>query len=91
MNYLTLLSVLFPIVAGAVLFVWRPQDRKLRNRYTLSVVLVNSLLVLATAYCTWRFGSEATAFRVAAFSKHLVFAFGPDKAALVFGCIIGVL
>ena len=91
MNILTLLSVLFPILAGTALFIWRPQDRAVRNRYSITVVCLTSVLVLGTALCCALNGPEATAFFIARFSPMLEFAFRPDGVSLVFGCIIGVL
>ena len=40
MQYLTLLSILFPCLMGAALFVWKPTDRIIRNRYSITVVLI---------------------------------------------------
>ncbi len=91
MRSLTLLSVLFPILAGSALLAWRPQDRRLRNRYVLGAVLVGAALVLGCALASIRLGPEALAFHVASLSRHLVLAFRPDGPALVFGAIIGVL
>ena len=49
MRSLTLLSVLFPILAGSALLAWRPQNRRVRNRYVLGAVLVGAALVLGCA------------------------------------------
>ena len=91
MQYLTLLSILFPCIMGAALFVWKPTDRIIRNRYSITGVLVTSALVQATAFCTWPYGGDAVAVTIARMSKHLVFEFRPDNVATIFGCIIGVL
>ena len=91
MRSLTLLSVLFPILAGGGLLIRRPEDRETRHRWALVSVFVGAALVLATALCSARFGSNALAFHVAALSRHLVIAFRPDGPGLVFGAIIGVL
>ena len=91
MRSLTLLSVLFPILAGSALLAWRPQDRRTRNRYVLGAVLVGAALVLGCALASIRLGPEALAFHAASLSRHLVLAFRPDGPALVFGAIIGVL
>ena len=91
MNNLTLLSILFPILAGVALFIWRPTDRIIRNRYTITVVFITSALVLGTAICTWTYGSDAVAVSIVKITKHLSFEFRPDNVATVFGCIIGVL
>ena len=67
MRFLTILSVVFPVLAGVVLFIWRPQDRAIRNRYSIWTVRVSSAFVLGTAlYCALH-GPDATAFYVARF------------------------
>ena len=91
MRSLTLLSVLFPILAGGGLLIWRPGDQETRHRYALVSVFAGAALVLSTALCSARFGPDALAFRAAALSRHLVIAFRPDGPGLVFGAIIGVL
>ena len=91
MRSLTLLSVLFPILAGTALLIWRPGDRATRNRFVLASVGVTGALVLAAVLCAYRFGADALAFRVCALSRHLVIAFRPDGPAQVFGAILGVL
>ena len=91
MRYLTILSVLLPIAAGAALLIWKPEDRALRNRFSLLSVCLGSVLVLSTGLCSALYGADATAFHVAALSDKLVIAFRPDGPSLVFGCIIGVL
>lgn len=91
MRYLTILSVLLPIAAGAALLIWRPEDRALRNRFSLAAVCLSSALILAAVLLSQRFGPEATAFHVAALSEKLVIAFRPDGPSLVFGGIIAVL
>ncbi len=91
MQSLTLLSVLFPILAGGGLLICRPRDQARRNRYALVSVFIGAALVLGTALCAAHFGSDALAFRVVSLSRHLVIAFRPDGPSLVFGAIIGVL
>ena len=91
MRSLTLLSVLFPILAGGGLLVLRPKSRAACDRYALLSVCVGAALVLSTALCAAHFGSDALAVHVLTLSRHLVIAFRPDGASLVFGSIIGVL
>ena len=45
MHILTVLPILFPVLAGLVLLRWRPADRKRRNRYTMAAALLTSLLI----------------------------------------------
>ena len=91
MQVLTILSVLFPILAGTALLIWRPGSRTARNRYSVTVVFFTAALVLGTALCSSRFGPESVAVTVARLSPKLVVAFRPDGVSLVFGAIIGVL
>ena len=91
MRILTILCVLFPVLAGAALFVWRPQDRKLRNRYAITAVGINAVFVLTTALLSAVNGADSMAVHIADLSPMLSIAFRPDGVSLVFGCIIGVL
>ena len=91
MNILTILCVLFPVLAGAALFVWRPQNREVRNRYSITVVGVNAVFVLGTALLSAINGADSMAVHIADLSPMLSIAFRPDGVSLVFGCIIGVL
>ena len=91
MQVLTILSVLFPILAGTALLIWRPGSRTARNRYSVTVVFITAALVLGTALCSSRFGPESVTVTVARLSPKLVVAFRPDGVSLVFGAIIGVL
>ena len=91
MNILTILCVLFPVLAGAALFIWRPQNREVRNRYSITVVGVNAVFVLGTALLSAINGADSMAVHIADLSPMLSIAFRPDGVSLVFGCIIGVL
>ena len=91
MRTLTLISILFPIIAGAALLIRRPADRGARNRYALACVCLTSALVLGTVIGSALYGADAMAFTAARLSQHFVIAFRPDSASLIFACIIGVL
>lgn len=91
MRFFTLLSVLFPILAGSALLIWRPVNRKTRNAYSMCVVLIGSFFVLGSVGCAWKFGSAATAVHIFSLSDKLELAFRVDGASMVFGSIIGVL
>ena len=91
MQVLTILSVLFPILAGTALLIRRPESRAARNRYSITVVCITAALVLGTALCSARCGPESVAVTVARLSPKLVVAFRPDGVSLIFGAIIGVL
>ena len=42
-----LLPIVFPILAGTVLFLWKPQNSKARTAYVLTTATINSLIVFA--------------------------------------------
>lgn len=91
MYCLTLLSVLFPIAAGAALLVRRPENRRARNAYCVCCALINSAFVLGSVIATARFGAQSTALTAVKMSRALEIALRIDRASMVFGCITGVL
>lgn len=91
MAFLTLLSVLFPILTGLALLVWRPAEKKTRERYVMSAVLLSSVCVLGACAAALFSGAESVACTLLPLNGTLSVAFRPDGASVVFGCIIGVL
>ena len=91
MKWLTFLSIVYPMIAGAGLLIWSPEDRKIRYDYVMRVVLITSAVVLATVLSSWFDGSDATALHVLRMSEKLVLAFRLDGASMFFGLIIGIL
>ncbi len=91
MYVLTLLSVIFPVAAGAALLVRRPENRRARNVYSISCALITSAFVLGSVAATAAMGAQSTALTIARLSDKLALALRVDGAGMVFGCIIGVL
>ena len=91
MNLFTVFSVLYPILTGLGLLVFRPQSKKIRERFVMICVLVTSCFVLGTCFTAFRGGADAAAILVLRLNEKLSVAFRPDGPSLVFGCIIGVL
>lgn len=91
MYCLTLLSVLFPIAAGAALLVCRPRKRRARNIYCICCALISSAFVLGSVAATAALGPGSTALTIVRMSHMLTLALRLDGAGMVFGCIIGVL
>lgn len=91
MKWLTFLSIVYPLMSGAMLLVWAPEDRKIRNDYIMRVVLITSGVVIATVLTTWFQGSDATGLHVLRMSQKLELAFRLDGPSMLFGLIIGVL
>lgn len=91
MKIFTLLSVLFPIICGFALLIWKPQNRKPRNIYSMVVVCITSVFVLITLFQTVNYGSESVRFEIYHLDDILSLALSPDKASVVFGAIISIL
>jgi len=91
MKWLTLVSIVYPLIAGAALLIWAPEDRKSRNDYVMRAVLLTSGMVIASVLSTWFDGADATAFHILRMSKKLVLAFRLDGASMLFGMLIAVL
>lgn len=91
MNTLTILSIVFPLISGALLLFVRPDSDTVRKAWAIISVSLNSVFVLGTVAVTWICGKGATAFFIYRLSEHLSLAFAPDGASLIFGSIIGVL
>lgn len=91
MKWFTFLSIIYPLIAGAVLLIWAPKDRKSRNDYVMRVVLITSAVVIATVLTSWFQGANATALHVLRMSSKLSLDFRLDGASMLFGLLIGVL
>lgn len=91
MRYLVILSVFFPIVCGAALLAWRPFERRTRNFLALTVVCVNSLLVLAAVFCAYRFGPGSMSVELLSLGRKLSIALSIDGAGMVFASMIALL
>lgn len=91
MMWLTFLSIVYPLIAGLVLLIWSPSDRRSRNDYVMSAVLAISGIVIAAVITTWTQGADATQLQVLRMSEKLVLAFRLDGASMLFGLIIGIL
>lgn len=91
MHLFPVLSVLFPIFAGAVLWHLQPADRRWRNQYAMTAVLASSVFIFASLLLTARFGADATEATLLRFGHHFAIAFRIDGASTVFGAIIATL
>ena len=49
-QYLLLLPILFPVIAGAVLLISKLEDRQKRQKYVSFVIICNAILVFAVLY-----------------------------------------
>lgn len=90
MKVLTLLSILFPFLAGFSLLFWNPCEKR-RNQFVLTVVLTNSLLLLSIIYCLLHYGSDALCITLFSLGKSLPLCFRPDRLSIVFAFILALL
>ncbi len=84
--FATLLPVIFPIIAGIGLLPVKFKDRKDREKWVLSIVVLNALFAL---YAIWGVGGAyVTLFR---FSEKLSLGFHIDGLSKVFGTMVSLL
>ena len=84
--FATLLPVIFPIIAGIGLLPVKFNDRKDREKWVLSIVVLNALFAL---YAIWGVGGAyVTLFR---FSEKLSLGFHIDGLSKVFGTMVSLL
>lgn len=91
MKLCTLLSAVWPVLAGLVLLVWKPENKKSRNAYALSNVVLTSVFVLATCAAAAKNGGASVAPKAIVLNDLLSIALCPDGPSIIFGAIIGVL
>ena len=53
-QFLLLLPILFPVIAGTILLISKLEDRQKRQKFVASVVILNAIFVLCVLY----FGSK---------------------------------
>ena len=84
-EFATILPVIFPIISGLMLLRVKFKERKTRERWVLSLVVVNTIFVLYAIYCT---EGAATLF---AFNDKLSVAFHIDGLSTIFGTMVSIL
>ncbi len=84
--YFQLVPILFPILCGAALGLWKPKKRIVRESYVLCVTLLNSACILLMLL--YRPEGEAMIVKLAG---SLAVTFRMDGASCVFAGLIGVL
>ncbi len=84
--FATLLPVIFPVIAGLGLLPVKFRDRKHREVWVLSIVIINALFALFAIYGTGN--PTVTLFR---FSEKLTFALHVDGLSMVFGTMVSLL
>ena len=84
-------AILVPILMGTGLLIWEPKDKKYRNSYVLTAVLLTSFLVAGCVFLSGKEGSEAFSCTLLRFSDTLSLALRADGASRVFGTMIAVL
>jgi multicomponent Na+:H+ antiporter subunit D len=90
MFLLSFLPIVFPVLAGAFLFLWKPK-RRAREIFVMAAALITSALILAAIAETWLAGGDATACTVVHFGRDMSLSLRIDRASMVFGMIIAAL
>ena len=89
MQIIVILSVIFPIAAGILLFALKLNNYRLRNMLYLAVVLITSgLIITAVLYSIFVSPVDVTLVK---FSEFLGISFRIDTASAIFASIIAVL
>lgn len=91
MNYLLLLPILLPVLAGTGLLIWAPESRRARQVYVMAAVLLTTALALYVMFLSWSWGTGALACTLLRFHGNLFLTLRIDSASMVFGCIVALL
>ena len=86
MEYLILVPVLLTIAAGALLYAFRFQSRRVREIYLLAVLVINCVLVWIIAL-----DSPGEPLLIARFADNLHLTFFVDGPAKIFSCLVATL
>jgi len=85
-QYLLLLPILFPVIAGAVLLISKLEDRQKRQKYVSFVIICNAILVFAVLYFDTK-----DVFVLYRFSQKLSLKFHIDGMSMVFASMVSIL
>jgi len=91
MHLFQALPILFPIAAGLGLLVLRPGDKRIRNLYVMTAVLVNSALALGSIYLAATAVGGPPACTLVRFSAEFSISLRIDGASMVYGTIVSAL
>ena len=83
---LILISILFPMLAGAVLLFWRPEARP-RRFYVMAATGMTTLLALSTLF----FGRAEAPLVLLQLSERLMIAFHVDGLSVIFAGMVALL
>ena len=89
MQILAIISIIFPIIAGIILFTLKLRNFRLRNMMYLTVILITSALILTTVL--YSIFVEPVDVTLVTFSSFLGISFRIDTASAIFASIIAVL
>lgn len=91
MYFFQALPILFPVVMGLGLLALQPRDRRIRNLYVMTAVLVTSALALVSIYLAAVSPGEPPACTLVRFSDEFSISLRIDGASMVYGTIVSVL
>ncbi|MBM6828324.1 proton-conducting membrane transporter [Anaerotignum lactatifermentans] len=84
--FITILPVIFPMIAGVCLLPVKFKDRKQRERWVLTITVLNAIFALFAIY-----GGMAEPLTFLRFSDKLTLALDIDGLSKVFGTMVSVL
>lgn len=91
MHHVLSLPILFPILAGAVMLIFRPAGRRLRNLCLMASVLITTAFSLAGILLSYWLGGDALTCILVSFSTWLSISLKVDGLSMVYGTIVAVL
>ena len=84
-------NLIFPMLTGLGLLIWRPERSRARNLYLMAAVCVTTAMTLTSIFLTYRYGGDLLACRLVRFSTWLSISMRIDGASMVYGSIVAVL
>lgn len=91
MHQLLMLPILFPLLAGLGLLIWRPENRAARSIYVVAAALFTMVFSLVSIYLSYREGDAALVCTLVRFSEIYSISLRVDGASMVYGSIVSVL
>jgi multicomponent Na+:H+ antiporter subunit D len=85
------IPILFPMLAGVGMLIFRPKRAAVRNTFLMTAVLLTSIWALLAIFLSWRDGGAAYACVMVRFSEDFSISLHIDGASMVYGAIVAVL
>ena len=91
MHHVLSLPILFPILAGAVMLIFRPAGRRHRNLFLMASALLTTVFSLTGIFLSYWLGGDALTCVLVSFSTWLSISLKIDGLSMVYGTIVAVL